>query len=101
MAAGFKEPVTVAVPIEPADGVMPGWLSHGAASGAIVNVTVPGVQPEVLQAVTDTPYTPSAVGMPVTAPPGVTTMPGGIRAGLVTVNVAEPLALPGMVPDTG
>jgi hypothetical protein len=83
--------VTVAVPIEPGDGVMFGWLSQGAASGASMNVTVPG----------ETPYTPSAVGMPVMVPPGVTTMPGGIRLGLVTVNVVAPAALPGNVLDTG
>src|ERR1700679_1336557 len=40
---------------------------------------------------------PSAVGMPVIAPAGVITIPGGTRFGLVTVNVP----LPGSLPDTG
>jgi hypothetical protein len=88
-------------PNGPADGVMFGWLSHGAASGAIVNVTVPGVQPDELQALTATPYIPSAVGIPVMAPVGVTTTPGGIRLGLVTVKVVMPLGLPGSWLATG
>src|ERR1700678_309681 len=76
---------------------MLGWLSQGAASGAIVNVTVPGVQADVAHSETATPYVPSAVGMPVIAPAAVITIPGGPRFGLVTVNVP----LPGSLPDTG